>query len=65
LTVPIGDEDLQPSPRRPNLRILRLRALQAISITGCAAMTAFVPALGTPMLVGTSVLLIWVERSSK
>jgi len=27
--------------------------------------TAVVPAVGTPLLVGASVALIWVERTSK
>jgi hypothetical protein len=55
-------EDLQPVPPPPHRPSRRVRAVQVATIGGGGALTVFMPALGTPILVTATICLIWVER---
>ena len=62
MTLPTAEEDLQPHPTSTKWRF---RLLQVVSIAGPGVLTVYMPVLGTPVLVVTGVILIWVERGSK
>ena len=62
MTVPTAEEDLQPHSTSTKWRV---RLLQLASVAGPGVLTVYMPALGTPVLVVTGVILIWVERGSK
>lgn len=67
LTVPIPGEDLHPhhDTGRGSGSKRRLRLFQIASVIGPGALTAYLPVLGTPVLVVTGVILIWVEMRNK
>lgn len=62
LTLPTPDEDLQPHPTSTKWR---LRLFQGVSIAGPVALTAYMPALGAPVLLAATVTSIWVEIGSR
>lgn len=61
MTVPTEGDDHQPAPARTKWR---MRLFQGVSIAGPAALTAYLPTLGVPLLVAAAVVSIWVGRSS-
>lgn len=62
MSVPTPKEDLHPDQPKPKWR---LRVLQGVSIAGPGVLAAFMPAVGTPLLVVTAVIAVWVEYGRK